>query len=150
MPADAYGQRVAALLFVWVVAGWLLPTLVLMLPEVAGRRARRRQGRRDRSGAQAHGPVRNGPCAAVATWVQRGAAALESWLRELLMVESCAQPGESEGEEWGERGDQILQLPPAGVLCVRWFVLAILLWVSCCAVAPLFVPPAIAPLHAQV
>eukprot|EP00887_Chlorella_sp_A99_P007912 scaffold12.g7912.t1 len=115
-PAGAYARKVAVLLMLWALAGWLLPTLVLVP------RSRRHKGGFE-GGGEGGDALSAGRAARLA---DRLAVALESWLRRLRRP------------RLSRRG-----APGAAVFAVRWWVLLLTVWGTCCAVAPLYTPPPI-------
>lgn len=125
-----YQQAAAALLWLWLVVGWLTPTLLLMLPGLARRAVaeqRPRSSPRNSTAAAA-------PSAEYAPgWLP--AAAVERLLLGLI-----EPPPPSQQDVAGIQ----LRLKQAGVLWLRWAALLLGSWLLCSAVVPLWSAPAAA------
>lgn len=115
--ADAYAQRVAALLFIWATLGWLLPTL-LLLP--------------DGSVAGAQWPAtQQCSCRHLDRLATRIGCTLEAWLQMLLPAGRAADDAAA-GQ--GQRA----RLPSAAA----WWATLLVAWALSCTLAPLFKQPA--------
>ena len=129
-PKDGYEQRVALLLMSWLLAGWVLPTLLLLRPAAAA--AARAQRRGEAPPAPAGG--QDGSCCrgvlpAACAAAQRAAHALEAALCSLL-------PGQP---QLGLRMETSpLAVPGVLTLAVRWLLLIVPVHMLCCTVAPLY------------
>lgn len=123
--AGRYSQAVAALLVVWVLFGWLLPTLLLLpfQPEPALQPSDGTQ--------RAHRGFW-----LVALW-GRAEAATEAWLRQLLP--HPAAPADVPGAAQGADGLGEWALPYQNYRCgLCWLVTLSMSWLFCCLVAPLY------------
>jgi hypothetical protein len=125
--ADVYSQMVAMLLMIWVLVGWLLPTVLLLSKE---RAARVRWQAADQPAPTGH--TSSGACgafgaaAAHGRWlVGRLAEVVEAGLLQLL-------PERAE--------DRQPRAEAPFLLMFRWWVLLLVTWCACCTVAPHFVP----------
>lgn len=153
--ADEYAERVAALLYVWIMLAWLLPTLLLLprerRPEAARsisgelRRSSRLSSSEGRHGGDDGGRGSSGsssqhssgtrpqnPSAQQsAVWLtSQVAASIESKLR-LLKCSSAAAAGGGGGG-----------LRQNGLCLLRWGATLVIVWEACCLLAPFYTAPA--------
>jgi hypothetical protein len=110
--------------------GWLLPTLLLTWPDVAKGMQQRQRPQELLGGSSGDAKSRIG------SWLDEAAARLELWVQGLLVTTWPSDPSAE------QPASALLELPiPAGMnLLLRWLATLALLWLACCAVAPLFVP----------
>lgn len=113
--ADPFTQRIAFVLFCWVIMGWLVPTL-LLLPEAGAHRPRSQR----QSG-------------------NRAALLLESWLRMLLPRKRGAGRGGR-----GASAPQAPGIQAVASTLLHWWAVLLVSWGICCSVAPLWADPSAA------
>lgn len=148
-PPGAYGQRVAALLFLWWTLAWLAPTMLLLPAEQdpadsapaaapardaasgasGGASGSSRPSQRCKPGG-AEGRARS----KLNGLLDRACRLLEGWLHVLA---GTPPP-------WVEPAGQAAALH-AGLRAVLWMATLAITWMACCLAAPLYGEPPAAP-----
>lgn len=121
------------LLFWWVMVGWVLPTLVLLLPGLAQRQRRLlTRSRNTHDGQQSWLSLLQGRLASCSD-------AVEYMLCGLLTHHT--PPVGGEGEALRGLCEAPLDLPAFATLSVRWTTLVFIVWIVCWSIAPLYASP---------
>ncbi|KAL4425585.1 hypothetical protein ABPG75_009601 [Micractinium tetrahymenae] len=133
-PTDAHAQAAAALLFCWALLGWLLPTLLLLgpckedmaaaLPPVPS--------------ADFHTIPTGGdaciPGLAAGRWLAMASvAATAATGAAATRTEACLQGLLGRRQQ----APAAAEAPPGMPLSLRWLLCLQLVWLACCAAAPL-------------
>lgn len=121
------------LLFWWAMFGWVMPTLVLLAPDVAQRQRRLLA----RSCSTHHGEQ---------TWPARlrgHLAGLSDAVEYNLcgLLSPAARPVDGEGDAGDSPSGGRPQLSAVAVLTVRWTTLVFIVWIACWSLAPLYALP---------
>lgn len=118
-------QAAAVLLYVWLVVGWLVPTLLLLQP--LGREAAPAPRHRRAGGSWIARRV-----GAVRYALARLEGSLLNGLRSLLPAQPRRGGAQRQQAAQGGGHDDTMPLP------IRWLALLLLLWVPCRTLAPLY------------
>lgn len=128
VPTTAFARRAAALLFCYVIEGWLAPTLLQMHFARAGC---------DGDGAQQVQPGSGGVLASAAAAYRRLVAAVEAQLQPMLPAPQRAKRHEDSTGELDDGDDELL---PGAMRALRWWLALVATWAVCCTLAPVFEP----------
>lgn len=118
-PADAYRCTAASLLCLWLLLGWLLPTLLVLPSRAAG-----------------HQPTQHGQ---QGSKLAAATARVDSWLRMLLLEAPHAASGMPPAA-----AELVAELGPRGgtsALFLRWLAVLVVAFQASCAVAQLYSAP---------
>lgn len=120
--AGSYTQSATALIFLWLLLGWLVPTLLLIAPSHSAQRTAQPAPAEQQQRQQGTMPRKHSVAKLLARWE----AATEDWLRLLLPTRHHA----------GADGCSTLAL-----CCKSWLLAVKSLWLASCCLATLYAAP---------